>query len=142
MKRGLPLLFLAVCLLAVPVRAAVYLGLGTGIVFTQGPAGQIAAPIYGAVEAHYAAWTDHEAGRALGVGYRFANGGPVSAVLGAAYAPRITENLLHPANAYVEVRWTLSRYFSCQASHYSGVGRDRGENLLLCGVRWDSRDDR
>lgn len=47
MKRGLPLLFLAVCLLAVAVRAAVYLGVGTGMVFT--------------VEAQYSAWTDHEA---------------------------------------------------------------------------------
>ncbi len=133
MKRGLPLL---------PVHAAVYLGLGAGMVFTQGLAGQIAAPIYGGVEAHYSAWADNETGQALGAGYRFANGGPVSVVLGAAYAPQITENLLHHASAYVEVRWTLSRRFSCQASHYSGVGRDRGENLLLCGVRWYSRDDR
>lgn len=53
MKRSSPLLFLAVYLLAAPVHAAVYLGVGAGMVFTQGATGQIAAPIYGGVEAHF-----------------------------------------------------------------------------------------
>lgn len=142
MKLGWPLFFLAVCLWTAPARAAVYVGAGAGMAFTQGAAGQIAAPMYGNVEVHYSAWTDSETGRALGAGYRFANGGPLSVVLGVAYVPLITENLLHHDNAYIEVRWTFARHFSCQASHYSGVGRDRGENLLLCGVLWGRRAGR
>lgn len=123
--------------LCAPAHGAdVYLGVGTGIRHTEGLAFQVAASVYQGIEGHYSTWNETERGHAVGLGYRFDNGSPVSVVLGIAYVARVTENLLHNADAYVEVRIGPFGDFSCQVSHYSTVGDDRGENLLLCGVQW------
>lgn len=121
------------------VGAAPYVGAGGGIVRTGGPAFQLAVPVYRGTEVHFSSWRDDERASAAGIGFRFDNGSPVSVVLGLAYVDTITENLLRRANAYVEVRVRLFRRFSCQASHYSSIGNDNGENMLLCGVQWGSR---
>lgn len=60
-----------------------------------------------------------------------------SFVLGAAYLGRLSDNLLRRGDAYLEVRADLTEDLSCQLSHYSTIGDDRGENFVLCGVRWN-----
>lgn len=127
---------LCLLLFAPAARADVYIGLGSGIVHTTGSALQLAAPVYRKIEAHYSIWNDGAADRAAGIGYRLDNGSPVSLVLGVAYIGRLNKNLLRRADAYIEIRVDLSERFSCQVSHYSSVGDDKGENLLLCGLRW------
>lgn len=117
--------------------AELYVGVGAGTVFTQGPAVQVAAAVYGAVELHYMGWRESgERNRAFGIGYRFRNEGRLSVVLGAAYVHAVDDNLLRHPNAYVEVRYNVFKNFSCQASHYSGPGPDRGDNMFLCGMQW------
>lgn len=139
LSRKVSYLLLCLPLLAPPAGADLYVGLGGGIVHTNGLALQLAMPVYRGVELHYSIWDDGEHDRAAGVGYRFENGSAVSILIGIAYIGRLTENLLRRADAYVEIRVDLSERFSCQVGHYSSVGDDKGENLLLCGVQWGWR---
>lgn len=134
-------LALATQLLAPPAWADVYLGLGGGIQHTEDFALQLAARVHGSIEAHYSRWDDRRRVGALGVGYRLRTRGAFSFVIGAAYVGRDTRNLLRRGNAYVEIRFRPpSARFSCQLGHYSSVGKDKGENLLLCGLHWGARD--
>ena len=126
----------AILLLVAPARAGGFLGVGGGIIHSDGPAAHLSVPLYRAVELHYSFWRDGEGDHAIGVGYRFANGGPISVVLGVSYIGTVTENLLRHGDAYIEVRVDLTRHFGCQVSHYSTIGDDNGENFLLCGVYW------
>lgn len=121
-----------------PARGAeFYAGAGAGTVFTQGVAAQIAVAVRDGIELKYSWWTESgQHNRAIALGYRFSNGGPLSVVLGAAYVRVVDDNLLRHPNAYVEVRYALFKDFSCQASHYSGPGPDRGDNMFLCGMSW------
>lgn len=127
--------FLSPCL---PAGASdFYVGAGSAIIHSHGYAYQIAAPVYHNIEAHYSGWKDGEHDQALGIGYRFDNGSPVSVVLGIAYVGTVTENLIRHADAYIEVRvGPFFNHFSCQISHYSTIGDDRGANMLLCGLQW------
>ena len=129
-----PAILVALC--PAVAGAAAYIGAGSGIVHTSGPAFQLAAEVYHRVEIHVSAWRDDERVRAAGVEYRFDNGSPLSVALGVAHVNTLTPNLLRHANAYVEVRVQPFKRFSCQISHYSSVGDDDGENLLLCGIHW------
>ncbi|MFL6714068.1 MAG: hypothetical protein ACJ8LN_14265 [Sulfurifustis sp.] len=114
-----------------------YVGAGSAIIHSHGYAYQIAAPVYHNIEAHYSGWKDGEHDQALGIGYRFDNGSPVSVVLGIAYVGTVTDNLIRHADAYIEVRvGPFFNHFSCQISHYSTIGDDRGANMLLCGLQW------
>lgn len=132
---GSAALYLAVSL---PAGASdFYIGAGAAIIHSHGYAFQIAAPLYRNIEAHYSEWKDQERDRALGVGYRFDNGSRVSVVLGVAYVGKVTENLIRHADAYVEIRIGPFGHFSCQIGHYSSVGDDNGDNMLLCGVQWN-----
>lgn len=131
------LFFVGMCVSSAALGASLYVGAGAGTVFTQGLAAQVAVAVHGPIELHSSWW--HESGkgnRAFSVDYRFSDGGPLSVTLGAAYVRIVDDNLLRHPNAYVEVRYRLSRDWSCQASHYSGPGKDRGENMFLCGIRW------
>lgn len=129
------------CLTAAPAAPAdIYLGIGSGVVHTTGVALQLGAPVAGGVEVHYSVWDDGDSDQAAGIGYRFSNGSPISVVLGVAYIGRLTENLLHQADVYIEIRVHTYERFFCQLAHYSSIGDDKGENFLLCGVRWGWRD--
>lgn len=129
------LFFVGIC--ACPAALAGGLYVGGGAVFTQGLVAQVALAVRGPIELHYSWWRESGQGdRAFSVDYRFSNGGPLSVVLGAAYVRVVDDNLLRHPNTYVEVRYRLSRDWSCQVSHYSGPGADRGENMFLCGIDW------
>ncbi|HEY8552969.1 MAG TPA: hypothetical protein VIL43_00340 [Burkholderiales bacterium] len=134
------LLFPFLCAYLVPTARAgdAFIGAGTGVKATNGPAFQVALPVlHENVELHYLTW-DHDGRRsgAANLGYRFEGESPLSLVVGIAYVSRLSENLLRHANAYFELRAKLSKRFSCAVGHYSTVGDDMGENLLLCGVHW------
>lgn len=116
--------------------ADLYLGLGGGVQHTHDWAFQVAAPLGDGVEAHYSYWSDGRRVGALGAGYRWRLLPSVSLVFGGAYVNRVSENLLWHVNAYFEFRWHPLDRLSCQFGHYSSVGDDVGENLLLCGVHW------
>lgn len=114
-----------------------YVGVGKAVLHSDGSAFQVAAPVHAGVEAHYTRWNEGRGDRAFGVGYRFDNGSPVSVVLGVAHVNVVTPELLRHTNAYIEIRvGPFFHHYSCQISHYSTIGDDRGENLLLCGVQW------
>lgn len=131
------LLALALSGFAPAATAGLYVGIGGGVKHTKGIAFHLAVPVYRHVEVHYSVWDHGHEDQAAGVGYRFENGGPLSVVLGIAYAGSLTDgNLLRHENTYIELRLDLTDDFSCQISHYSTVGDDRGENLLLCGLSW------
>ena len=136
MRRFARLTAVSAWLCAVTAEAGAYLGLGTGVVHTNGAALQIAAPVYGHVEVHYSIWHHAANDQAAGIGYRIENGGPISVVFGFAYIGTLTRNLLRREDAYVEARFDFTDRFSCHISHYSSIGDDKGENLLLCGVTW------
>lgn len=127
------------CLLwaVVPVaHGDAFIGVGGGVKHTRGPAVHVNFSVYRAYEAHYSLWQDGEDAHALGLGYRFHNDSPVSLVFGFAYVSRVTQNLLHHNDAYMEVRWRFNERFACQVGHYSMVGDDAGENMLFCGVQF------
>lgn len=129
------LFFVGIFISPAALAGGLYVGGGAGTVFTQGLAAQVGVAVYGPIELHYSWWRESGQGdRAFGVDYRFSNGGPLSVVLGAAYVRVVDDNLLRHPNVYAEVRYRLSRSWSCQASHYSGPGTDRGENMFLCGI--------
>jgi hypothetical protein len=131
------LFFVGICASPAALGGEFYLGGGAGTVFTQGPAAQAAVTVHGPIELQYSWWRESDKGnRAFSIDYRFSNEGPLSVALGAAYVRIVDDNLLRHPNAYVEVRYRLSRNWSCQASHYSGPGHDRGENMFLCGIQW------
>lgn len=134
--RGATEVTLALCLTLVvrAVCADVFAGAGGGIKHTSGPGVHVNVSIYDDVELHYSNWNDGEHDHAVGVGYRFENGNPISVVLGMAYVNSATENLLHRADAYIELRWRFTRQIACQISHYSTIGDDVGDNLGFCGV--------
>lgn len=125
---------------AINARASdLYLGGGGGIQHTNDWAAQVAAPVRGSFEAHYTYWNDERADKhvgALGLGYRWQLPWAFSFVFGGAYVNRVTDNLLRHLNAYFEVRWRPLEALSCQVGHYSSVGDDTGENVLLCGLHW------
>jgi len=130
--------FLCVCLLPAARAGDAFVGAGTGVKATNGPAFQLALPVlHEHVEAHYVTW-DHDGRRsgAVNLGYRLEGESPFSLLVGIAYVSRLSENLMRHANAYFEVRARLSKRFSCAVGHYSTVGDDMGENMLLCGVHW------
>jgi hypothetical protein len=139
-RLSVSLFVVGMCTSPAALGEGLYVGGGAGTVFTQGLAAQVAVSVRGPIELQYSGW--HESGqgnRAFSVDYRFSNEGPLSVVLGAAYVRIVDDNLLRHPNAYVEVRYRLSRNWSCQASHYSGPGPDRGENMFLCGIQWSWR---
>lgn len=114
-----------------------FLGIGGGVVHSKGPVAHASTSVYRNFEAHYSFWHNGERDHAAGFSYRFQNEvSPISVALGFAYIGTITENLLRHEDAYIEIRIDLARDFACQASHYSTIGDDNGENFLLCGVRW------
>lgn len=90
----------------------------------------------GNVELHFTSWRHDGHHHAIGLSYRLSGTRGVSAVLGLAYIDPLSENLLENADAYIELRAALWERYSCQVSHYSTVGDDRGDNLFLCGVRF------
>lgn len=118
----------------------IYLGGGGGIQHTKDWAVHLAAPVRGPFEAHYTYWKDERMGghhvSALGVGHRWHLPWSFSFVFGGAYINRVTDNLLRHVNAYFEVRWRPLETLSCQLGHYSSIGDDTGENVLLCGLHW------
>lgn len=126
----------ASCLLPLSGTACadVFVGAGGGIKHTGGPGVHANVSIYKDVELHYTNWNDGQHDHAVGVGYRFDNGSPISVVFGVAYVNAVTENLLRRADAYIEIRWRFTEQIACQISHYSTVGDDAGENLGFCGV--------
>ena len=135
------LFFVGICASPAALGGGLFVGGGAGTVFTQGLAAQVAIALHGPIELQYSWWRESGKGdRAFSVDYRFSNEGPLSVVLGAAYVRIVDDNLLRHPNTYVEVRYRLSRNWSCQASHYSGSGPDRGDNMFLCGIerRWRS----
>jgi len=135
MRAGIDVIF-AACLMLFSraVCADVFVGVGGGIKHTSGPGIHVNISIYDDIELHYSNWNDGEHDHAAGVGYRFDNGSPISVVLGVAYVNSVTENLLHRADAYIELRWRFTRQIACQISHYSTIGDDAGENLGFCGI--------
>lgn len=114
----------------------VYVGVGGGIQHTKDWALQLTAPMPRDLELHYSYWDDGRRVGAIGLGYRFQIFPTVSFVFGGAYINRVTQNLLRHTNAYLEVRWRPLDPVSCQFGHYSSIGDDTGENMLLCGVHW------
>jgi len=116
-----------------------YAGIGFGVVHTNGTAYHVATNVYRDFELHFSSWNGDDHSQGVGVGYRWNARHGLSAVLGFAYLGRISDNLLRHADAYIEVRWRFLDRYSCQLSHYSTIGDDRGENLFLCGlhVDWD-----
>lgn len=132
---------LAAIALLIPAGAAAdsYGGVGFGIVHTDGTAYHVATNVYEDFELHFSSWNGGDHSQGVGIGYRWTGGHGLSAVLGVAYLGRISNNLLRHAGAYIEVRWRFLDRYSCQVSHYSTIGDDRGENLFLCGIHvdWD-----
>lgn len=124
-------------LLAASTHADSYAAIGFGIVHTDGTAYQIATNVYRDFELHFTSWNGDDHSQGIGIGYRWQGGHGVSAVLGFAYLGRLSNNLLNRADAYLEVRWRFLDRYSCQVSHYSTIGDDRGENVFLCGVHFD-----
>lgn len=125
--------------LVVPASALAdsYAGIGFGIVHTDGTAYHVATNVYDDFELHLSSWNGDDHSQGVGIGYRWKGGRGLSAVLGFSYLGRISDNLLRHADAYIEVRWRFLDRYSCQVSHYSTIGDDRGENLFLCGVHFD-----
>lgn len=115
-------------------RADVYLGIGAAIIHSEGVAWQAAVEVAPKIELHFSTWRDGERHDAVGVSYRLRDGHGVSVVLGVAYIGQLSDNLLDRADAYIEIRFAPRKHVSCQISHYSTIGDDRGENFLLCGA--------
>lgn len=134
---GLGLLGALALFVPAPAPADSYAGIGLGIVHTDGTAYHVATDVYGNVELHFSSWNGDDHSQGVGLGYRLTGGHGVSVVLGVAYLGRLSHNLLRHADAYIEVRWQFLDRYSCQVSHYSTIGDDRGENLFLCGMHFD-----
>lgn len=141
-KNILRALVAGACFLSMTAAGAadLYLGVGGGIQHTSEWGWQLAGQVHGAVEANYTYWNDGERVGALALGYRWPVLPSFSLALGGAYVNHVTQNLLRHLNAYIEVRWRPLQSVSCQVVHYSSIGDDTGENLLLCGVHWGVGD--
>lgn len=114
----------------------IYVGVGGGIQHTKEWAFQLAVPVRDAFEVHYGYWDDGSRIGAIGLGYRWQLLESFSFVFGGAYINRVNDNLLRHTNAYFELRWRPVDRFSCQVGHYSSIGDDTGDNVLLCGLHW------
>jgi hypothetical protein len=114
-----------------------YAAVGFGVKDTNGTAYQVATNVYKNFELHFTSWNGDDHSQGVGIGYRWQGPHGLSAVLGAAYLGRISDNLLSHADAYIEVRWRFLDRYSCQLGHYSTIGDDQGENVFLCGMHFD-----
>lgn len=119
---------------APPAFADAYLGIGAAIIHSDGAAWQAAVDVAPKIELHFSSWRDGERHDAVGFSYRLRDGHGMSVVLGLAYIGQLSDNLLDRADAYIEIRFAPRKHVSCQISHYSTIGDDRGENFLLCGA--------
>jgi hypothetical protein len=139
MRYGARALWMAALVAPASVYADGFVGVGGGVIHSDGRVVHGAIALAHGIELNYSAWNDGSSTDAFGLAYRFANGSPVSVVLGVSYVGKITRNLLRHEDAYVEVRVELYPNIACQIGHYSTVGDDKGENFLLCGWRWGRR---